>query len=159
MRLKILQMLEWDELPAVPSRLPSFQEFETIFRRNRYIPLACLLACHRWSALHAPPSPPHVSPPVGEPIASRGVWHGRLRSSSRSFIDLATAEAHSDPSQQPLASLQQPPEPWRPREPEPTPRPPSAVRLVPVGRALFRKRRRLEVAAAPPHLPRGTRAK
>ena len=149
-RQKILHMLEWDETPAVPSSLPSLQEFEAIFPRNRKIPIARLLVCHRWSAHETPPSPPPVLPPVDEPIGSHGVWHGRLRSSSRCFTEPPAAVAHSEPGQPSLSSLPPPPEPWRPSAREPLPRPLSTLRLHPVGRPLFRRRRRVEVEAASP---------
>ena len=146
-RQKILHMLEWDETPAIPNSLPTLQEFEAIFPRNRGIPLAKLLACHRWSADDVAPSPPPVLPPGDEPIASRGVWHGRLRSSSRSFMEPPASAAHSEPSLPSLFSRSPLSAPWRPSAREPLHGPLSPVRLLPVGRPLFRRRRRVEVGS------------
>ena len=64
-RQRILDTLEWPAIPEVDNRLPSLQDFQTIFPRNRWIPLAKLLGCHRVSSSPAePPLPPPVHPPA-----------------------------------------------------------------------------------------------
>ena len=62
-RPRILDVLEWPAIAQVANGLPSQQDFQTIFLRNRWIPLAKLLGCHCVSSSPAgPPVPPPFHP-------------------------------------------------------------------------------------------------
>ena len=147
-RQKILQMLEWETYPAIPSTLPSLLEFETVFPRSRWMPLGTLLGCHRARAQVAPPLPPPRLPPADEPIASRGVWHGRLRSNSHLAIDTPAAVSASGADLPSSSSAPAASDPWRPSVPPPRPKPGLATRRLPLGRPLLLKRPRVEAPSS-----------
>ena len=146
-RQRILDVLEWPAIPQVANGLPSLQDFQTIFPRNRWIPLAKLLGCHRVSSSPAgPPLPPPDHSPPETQAAAGGIWHGRLRSSSS--LDLASPAAFLVPTASGAASSASSiaPGPCPPCAPvpKPAPRPPGRV---PIGRPLLRPRKRPRLAA------------
>ena len=111
------------------------------------IPLAKLLGCHRVSSSPAaPPLPPPVHPPPETPVAARGIWHGRLRSSSNLALPSPAAVLAPTFSGAASSSSSVAPGPWPPSAPVPkvAPRLPG---LVPRGRPLLRSRKRLRLAA------------
>ena len=154
-REKILLMLECSTLPKVSDALPSLQQFQAIFPRRRFIPLALLLNhyCVRPGGGEpiAPPPPPH--PDLGvQLIATRGPWHGCLRSSSR--LDLPPPEAvllehlvERELTPPPLPPPCLPPEmeqvERRPRHPQ---RQQPGRAMLPVGRPLLLHRGRSRAA-------------
>ena len=150
-RQKIWTTLECRVVPEVSDALPSLQQFQTIFPRRRFIPLASLLNHYRVRPDGGEPiiPPPH-SDLDAEPIATPGPWHGRLRSSSR--INVAPPEAFrlEHRMQRELSPPPLPPPAWHPNEVLPSPREPIALQprraVLPVGRPLLpRGRSRAEV--------------
>ena len=142
-RAKILELLEWDTTPSVSSELPCFADFQALFPRRREIPLKDLLACHR-ARPAAPGAPPEPEVPVApEPIAERGIWFGRLRSSSHLIDPTPPAISQPSPSSSSSSSvLPAAPTPWLPGPPSPRPARPPPRRLFPVGRPLLPPQRR-----------------
>ena len=153
-RGKILQLLEWDTTPSVSSELPSFDDFRALFPRRREIPLKDLLACHR-SRAAAPGAPLEPEIPVAtEPIAERGIWFGRLRSSSHLIDPTPAPAAFSEPRASSSSSSSAPPAaptPCLPRPPPPHPVRPPTARLFPVGRPLLPPLRRPPLRKPSPH--------
>jgi hypothetical protein len=81
-RRAILEVLEWEYAPVLPSTLPTLEQFAYIFPRNRDAPLHALLKLFRGSPPVVPL--PKKKVPV-EPLAAGQAlnpWLGRLRSSS-----------------------------------------------------------------------------
>ena len=145
-RQRILDTLEWPAIPEVDSCLPSLQDFQTIFPRNRWIPLAKLLGCHRVSSSPAePPLPPPVHPPAEAAGRARNIWHGRLRSSSHHVLPSPAAILTPRDSGAASSSGSIAPATWPPSAPVPKPAP-SRAGLLPRGRPLLRPRKRARVA-------------
>ena len=147
-RQRILDTLEWPVIPPVGNGLPSLQDFQTIFPRNRWIPLAKLLACHRVSLSPAPPPlPPPAHPPPEEARGARGIWHGRLRSSSHNVLPSPAAVLAPGDSAAASSSSSSAPAPCPPSAPLPKPAP-RRLLLLPRARPLLRPRKRARAAAA-----------
>ena len=151
-RRGILEVLEWETAPMVPSTLPALRDLEMVFLRKREFPLRKLLACHRAapgaSAPRAGPDVAHAS----EPIAERGGWNGRLQSSSRLHVPSPEAVAAPGASNCAPGSSSAPPphQPWLPSALPPRPVPAPLFRRLPVGRPLLPPRRRRSEETSPP---------
>ena len=152
-RAKILELLEWDTTPSVSSALPAFDEFQSLFPRRREAPLRELLACHR-ARPAIPGAPPEPEDPVAsEPIAERGPWFGRLRSSSHLIVPVPAAITEPSTSSSSSSALPPAPAPCLPRPPPPRPAQPPVRLLVPVGRPLLPPHRRHRARGPWPHWP------
>ena len=139
-RQKILKLLEWDTIPSLPAILPNYKEMRSIFPGNREIPFDVMLGVHRPPPPRRVHAPPPLPPPLGVPLAPGGVWHGRLRSSSKLQLDsseAAPAQAVITDSAPPIDACVAS-EPWHPSAlPSATPPPlPPRRRLFPVGRRM-----------------------
>ena len=108
-RKTILEVLDWEKAVASSCSLPALEQFRLMFPRRTELPLAELLSCHRDRpvGVPAPVAPAARHEPTAAAGSGRGVWHGRLRSSSaRSLSPVAVAgpelsagpmrEIHSD---------------------------------------------------------------
>ena len=150
-RAKILEVLEWETTPSVSSNLPSFEQFRALFPRKREIPLRELLACHRAGPV-TPLAPVEPEAAVAsEPIAERGIWFGRLRSSSQLSDPAPAASAEASGSSPASSAVPAAPAPCLPRPPPPRAAPPAALRLFPVGRPLLPPPRRPRAREPSPH--------
>ena len=150
-RAKILELLEWDSAPSVSSELPTFDDFRALFPRRREIPLRDLLACHRARPAR-PLAPPEAEVPIAsEPIGERGIWFGRLRSSSHLLDPAPAAVSEPSASSSSTSPLPAAPAPWLLAPPPPRPPPPPVRRLFPVGRPLLPPPRRPRAREASPH--------
>ena len=145
-RQRILDTLEWPAIPEVDNCLPSLQDFQAIFPRNRWIPLAKLLGCHRVS-----------SSPAGRHYRLRSA-HQQKQQGGRETSGMAGYAAaaimfflHPQPfwplkgSGAASSSSSTAPAPWPPSAPVPKPAP-RRQGLLPMGRPLLRSRKRLRVA-------------
>ena len=99
-RKTILEHLEWESAVGASSRLPSLDQFTSIFPQRAALPLGDLLSFHRRrAAAEAPvPHPPEaLEPPRSDPRSEASPWHGRLRSSSALSLLEAEGMAAADP--------------------------------------------------------------
>ena len=151
-RAKIRELLEWETTPSVSSQLPSFSDFQALFPRRREIPLTDLLACHRRRpATPLAPAEPEV-PVASEPIAERGIWFGRTRSTSHLVDPAPAAISASSASSSAPSAIPAAPAPWLPRPPPPCPAPPPPIRRIfPVGRPLLLRPRPLRARESSSH--------
>ena len=149
LRPRILRTFEWDALPVIPNTLPTFAELKLVFASNRNPPLAELFAAVRFAVRqqHRHPQPP-LPPPLVEPDATRGVWLGRLRSSSTLHLEspAAVSGASASGAASSSTSAIPPCPPSAPPAVEIIPRRP--LRLYPVGRPLRPAKRARLVAPA-----------
>ena len=139
LRQTILTSLECSSVPEIPDTLPSLRQFEAIFPKRRWIPLAALRNHYRGGSGVTEPIARNTHSNMDvQPATSRGPWHGRLRSSSG--WSLGSREEfrlehpmHRGPSPPPL-----PPPAWRPSELQPCPAEPQRQPPKPWGQAVGR---------------------
>lgn len=161
-RARILEHLKWTALQDIGSELPVLRQFESIFPRNRDMPLADILMCHRHPRAKSTGEPVAPVDDDGDPpVASAGVWHKRLRSNSNVCTDVSAGSGLPASSSAPAPlppPLPPPPCPPRPAAPQAAPWP---WAQVPVGRPLLSRRSRSSIEAStnsqPPEPPGQTR--
>ena len=91
-RKTILDLLDWERVECASSQLPTLEQFKLMFPRMTSLPLADLLSCHRERPIRvaAPVVPAARHDPTASAGSGKGVWHGRLRSSSALEISQET---------------------------------------------------------------------
>lgn len=92
-RRTVLEVLDRRTAVGASSQLPTLDQFELMFPRRAQLPLADLLACHRDrpARVPAPVTAAAGRAPAAAAGSGRGVWHGRLRSSSALALPPETA--------------------------------------------------------------------
>ena len=153
-RQKILRTMECSTVPEISDGLPTLQQFQAIFPRRRFIPLASFLNHYRVRPGGREPIAPSLHSYLDvEPIAIPGAWHGRLRSSSRANLAPPEVFLLEHRMQRQLSSPPLPPPAWPPSDVVPRPLEHQRLqprRSLPVGRPLLpRGRSRAAVERSP----------